>query len=206
MMLPGIKPVGLHAYDGHIHDPELEARQKRSNEDFEQVNKLKEDINKAGGGVPVIVAGGTPTFPIHSKRKGVECSPGTFIFWDRGYQNSFAEQNFNTSVLIITRIISLPDSTKLCLDIGHKSVASESDLNKRVYFLNATSLKLLSHSEEHLVVDAGPLHSYKVGDVFFGLPFHICPTVALYDHAYVIENGDLTGEWEIIARKRKIEC
>jgi D-serine deaminase-like pyridoxal phosphate-dependent protein len=85
-------------------------------------------------------------------------------------------------------------------------VASESDLNKRVYFLNATSLKLLSHSEEHLVVDAGPLHSYKVGDVFFGLPFHICPTIALYDHAYVIENGDLTSEWEIIARKRKIEC
>jgi D-serine deaminase-like pyridoxal phosphate-dependent protein len=206
MMLAGIKPVGLHAYDGHIHDPELEIRKKRSDEDFAPVNKLKEDIIQNGSKTPVIVAGGTPTFPIHSKRKGVECSPGTFIFWDRGYQNSFIEQPFNPSALIITRIISLPDSTKLCLDIGHKSVASENDLNKRVYFLNAPYLKMISHSEEHLVVDAGPLHSYKIGDVFFGLPFHVCPTVALYESAFIIEKGNLTGEWEIPGRRRKIEC
>jgi len=206
MMLPGIKPVGLHAYDGHIHNPEIEIRKNRSDEDFASVNKLKEAIIQKGGEPPVIVAGGTPTFPIHSKRKGVECSPGTFIFWDWGYQNSFAEQHFLTSALIITRVISLPDPTKLCLDIGHKSVASENVLNNRVYFLNAPFLKIVSHSEEHLVVDAGPLHSYKVGDVFFGLPFHVCPTVALYESAFIIENGNLTGEWEIPGRKRKIEC
>ena len=206
LILPGIKPVGLHAYDGHIHDMELEIREKRCDEGFAPVNKLKEALIQEGVEVPVIVAGGTPTFPIHSKRKGVECSPGTFIFWDKGYQNSFVEQHFLTSALIITRVISLPDSTKLCLDMGHKSVASENDLNNRVYFLNAPFLKIISHSEEHLVVDAGPLHSYKVGDVFFGLPFHVCPTIALYERAFVIENGNLTGEWEIIGRKRKIEC
>lgn len=205
-MFPGIKPVGLHAYDGHIHDPELEIRKKRSDEDFAPVNRMKEAIVQNGCEMPVVVAGGTPTFPIHSKRNGVECSPGTFIYWDRGYQNSFAEQHFLTCALIITRVISLPDPRKLCLDIGHKSVASENVLNNRVYFLNAPSLKMISHSEEHLVVDAGPLHPYKVGDVFFGLPFHVCPTVALYERASIIEDGNLTGEWEITGRKRKIEC
>ena len=206
MMLPGIKPVGLHAYDGHIHDPELEIRKKRSDEDFVPVNKIKEAIIQKGRETPVIVAGGTPTFPIHSKREEVECSPGTFIFWDKGYQNSLTEQHFLTAAVIITRIISLPDATKLCLDIGHKSVASENELNNRVYFLNAPFLKPVSHSEEHLVVDAGPSHSYKVGDVFFALPFHICPTVALYERAFIIENENLSGEWAITGRKRKIEC
>jgi hypothetical protein len=40
--------------------------------------------------------------------------------------------------------------------------------------------------------------------VLFALPIHICPTVALYDHATVIENGRASGNWKIIARDRKI--
>ncbi|HEX8357941.1 MAG TPA: D-TA family PLP-dependent enzyme, partial [Segetibacter sp.] len=45
---------------------------------------------------------------------------------------------------------------------------------------------------------------YKTGDVLYGLPFHICPTVALYERAVVIENGKAVAEWKIIARDRKI--
>jgi len=35
-------------------------------------------------------------------------------------------------------------------------------------------------------------------------PVLICPTVALYDRAYTIEGGRLTGEWEITARDRRL--
>jgi D-serine deaminase-like pyridoxal phosphate-dependent protein len=114
------------------------------------------------------------------------------------------EQNFLPAALLLTRVISLPGETKICLDLGHKSVAAENEISKRVYFLNAPELKHVGQSEEHLVAEAGSNHLYSIGDILFGIPIHICPTVALYEKAYTVEDGKLSGEWEIIARNRKI--
>jgi len=202
--LQGIKIIGLHAYDGHIHDADLETRTKICNESFASVLDLQQAIQQKGYPEPIIVAGGTPTFPIHAKRKDVECSPGTFIYWDRGYSLICAEQAFLPAAIVVTRVISLPDDTKLCLDIGHKSVSAENELGKRVYFLNAPDLKPLGQSEEHLVVEAGEGHGYKPGDVLYGLPYHVCPTIALYERAITIGDNSISGEWLNVARNRKI--
>jgi D-serine deaminase-like pyridoxal phosphate-dependent protein len=202
--LHGIKLIGLHAYDGHLHDVDLKIRTQKCNEAFEPVSKLQHDIMKKGYPELVIIAGGSPTFPIHAKRKNIECSPGTFIYWDRGYSLLCAEQPFLTAALVVSRVMSLPDKTKLCLDVGHKSVSAENELGKRIYFLNAPELQMVGQSEEHLVVDAGGGHNYKVGDIMYGLPYHVCPTVALYERAITIEDNKINGEWRNIARDRKI--
>jgi D-serine deaminase-like pyridoxal phosphate-dependent protein len=76
--------------------------------------------------------------------------------------------------------------------------------SKRVYFLNAPDLTPLSQSEEHLVLEAGEGHSFKIGDILYGVLYHICPTVALYERAYTIENQQVTGEWHTPARDRRI--
>lgn len=202
--LSGIKLMGLHAYDGHIHDKELEVRKQEADNAFAQVRQLQQGIRERGYVEPIIIAGGSPTFPIHATRGAVECSPGTFIYWDRGYSLNCEEQLFLTAALVISRVISLPDEGKLCLDVGHKSISAENELNKRIYFLNAPELTFIGQSEEHLVVHAGKSHHYKVGDVLYGLPYHICPTVALYERATIIENNQVSGEWYNIARDRKI--
>jgi len=202
--LPGIKITGLHAYDGHIHDKELTVREQRANEAYAKVEQLLQQIREKGYPEPIIIAGGSPTFPIHAARKDIECSPGTFIYWDRGYSLNCEEQPFLTAVLVVSRVISLPDESKLCLDVGHKSISAENELTKRIYFLNASELTFVGQSEEHLVVDAGKDHHYRVGDVFYGLPYHICPTVVLYERAITIENSQISGEWRNIARDRRI--
>ncbi|MBD1384774.1 D-TA family PLP-dependent enzyme [Mucilaginibacter rigui] len=204
LSLPGLAFKGLHAYDGHIHDSDYAIRQKRSGESMGPVFKLIDDIAAKGYPQPVIIAGGSPTFPIISKIKDVECSPGTFAYWDKGYQQAFPEQPFHTAALIVARIISLPEEGKICIDLGHKSVSAENELAKRVYFLNAPELKFVSQSEEHLVADAGKNHQYKIGDILYGLPYHVCPSVALYERAITIENKVVTGEWKTTARDRKI--
>jgi D-serine deaminase-like pyridoxal phosphate-dependent protein len=201
--LPGINVMGLHVYDGHIHDADLQIRTQRCNAAFAPVDDLVKEL-KSVNFDPVVVAGGSPTFPIHAAKPDVECSPGTFIYWDWGYGNAFKEQAFFTAALVVTRVISLPDETKICVDLGHKSIASESVLDKRVTFLNAPELKPVSHSEEHMVLEAGADHKYMVGDVLYGLPYHICPTVALYERAITIEDKKINGEWLNIARDRKI--
>jgi D-serine deaminase-like pyridoxal phosphate-dependent protein len=104
---------------------------------------------------------------------------------------------------LLTRVISIIDSHTLCLDLGHKSVAAENPL-PRVKFLNATEAVAVSQSEEHLVIKVEDSRRYQIGDVWYGVPSHICPTCALYDYVQVAENGRVTTQWQVIARNRII--
>jgi D-serine deaminase-like pyridoxal phosphate-dependent protein len=201
--LSGLSMAGLHAYDGHTRGT-LEERTKTSDEAFAPVSAMQQSLQSMGYSDITIIAGGSPSFPIHAKRGVVECSPGTFVFWDKSYLDSCPEQPFLPAALLVTRVISQPDAAHICVDLGHKSVAAENELTKRVYFLNAPELKPVSQSEEHLVLFAGEGHGYKPGDVLYGIPHHVCPCIALYERAYTVENGTVNGEWRIVARDRKI--
>lgn len=200
----GVEILGLHAYDGHIHDADYTLREKQAGIILASIGKLTKQIIWKGMAEPVIIAGGTPTFPIYAKVDDIECSPGTFVLWDKGYQDAFAEQDYLTAALVITRVISLTSATKITVDLGHKAVAAENLLKKRVHFLNAPTAEAVSQSEEHLVLELGEGHGFQPGDVLYGLPIHICPTVALYGNANIINNHKLAGEWKIISRERKI--
>ena len=199
LTLKGITLAGLHAYDGHIRDVDFEIKKRKCDEAFAAVEKLNERLK-----LPVIVMGGSPAFSVHCQRKNIECSPGTFVYWDKGYSDLCPEQKFLPAIVLVTRIISLPSANKICTDLGHKSVAAENEITRRVFFLNAEGLKPVGQSEEHLVLETNEGHSYKIGDIFYGLPYHVCPTVALYDSVHTIEKGLVTGEWKNIARDRKI--
>jgi D-threonine aldolase len=200
----GINIMGLHVYDGHLRDTDLTLRKQKCDVAFLPVESLVRQIIKTTGRTPVIVAGGTPTFPIHAKRKGVEASPGTFIFWDKGYQQLLPEQPFEFAALVVTRVISKPDEETICLDLGHKSIAAENPIASRVYFLNAPGIQPIGHSEEHLVLRTERKNSYEIGEVFYGVPYHICPTVALYEEASICREGSVEETWPILARKRRI--
>src|SRR5437867_5598161 len=133
--LPALRPGGLHAYDGHIHEPDVAARTINCEAAFAPVEVLRRKLEWEGLTVPRVVAGGTPTFPMHARRGNVECSPGTCIFWDAGYASRFADMDFLPASLVLTRVISKPGANRLCLDLGHKSIASEMP-HPRVQFLS----------------------------------------------------------------------
>lgn len=202
-LLDGITPVGLHAYDGHLHDTDMDIRKERCDAAFAPVEKLAADIQAAGIASPVIVAGGSNTFPIHARRAAVECSPGTFVFWDWGYAHMLPEQHLQYAALVITRVISIIDDHRICLDLGHKSVAAENPL-PRVHFLNVPEGTPVSQSEEHLVLKVPDSSKFPLGTVLYGVPVHICPTIALYEKAVVAKDHHVNGSWRIIARDRAI--
>ena len=201
--LTNIELVGLHGYDGHIRDTDLDSRSQKTNTSFAEVEALVDAIQTKYHVPLKIVMGGTPTFPIHAQRMNVECSPGTFVFSDWGYKHLLPDEPFEYAALVISRVISIVDEHRVCTDLGHKSVAAENPL-PRVYFLNAPDAKPVSQSEEHLVLQVEDASQYKTGDVLYGVPVHICPTVALYDRASVIVNKKKVAEWEVVARKRMI--
>ena len=202
--LNGINIVGLHGYDGQIRDTNIDERKRNADKAFSEVIKLAEKIESSSQKKLNIVAGGSPTFPVHAQRTNVECSPGTFVFWDYGYKTQFADEPFEYAALVGTRIISIVDEHTICTDLGHKSVAAENTIDKRVHFLNAENVQPTGQSEEHLVLNVDDSSAYKIGDVLYGVPYHICPTVALYERAVIVQNNEAFDEWKVMARDRKI--
>ncbi|MDB5208428.1 MAG: threonine aldolase [Flavisolibacter sp.] len=204
LKLNGITVQGLHVYDGHIYTSNLQQRSMECEASFAEVETVINQIEAKGNKKLDVVAGGTPTFPVFAKMTNVECSPGTFILWDAGYQKLFPDLPFVPAALIITRVISILNDDTFCLDIGHKSISAENDLANRVVFLNAPDVKFIAHSEEHLVIKTSNKNAFKIGDVLYGLPVHICPTCALYEEATIINNEKADCTWKIIARNRII--
>jgi D-serine deaminase-like pyridoxal phosphate-dependent protein len=71
-------------------------------------------------------------------------------------------------------------------------------------FLNLPDATAISHSEEHLVVESSIAEGFRVGDVVYSLPWHVCPTVALHQEVWLAENGRATTPWTVRARSRRL--
>ena len=193
--------LGLHVYDGHIRQSNFAERQQEGDKDFKSVTDFVQLLNANNIEVKEVLVGGSPSFPVHANRENVTLSPGTYVFWDKGYGDKFQESDFEYAALVVTRVISVLDEDTICVDLGHKSIASENP-HSRVYFLNCEVEEFLIHSEEHLTIRTKDAKHLKVGDVLYGIPHHICPTVNLNEELAVVENGRVTHRWAIVARKR----
>jgi D-serine deaminase-like pyridoxal phosphate-dependent protein len=200
---PGLKAEGFHVYDGHIHDSEFSIRQRICNESFVPVNMFIDELTKDGIPPAKIVAGGTPSFPVHALRQGVECSPGTLILWDYKSCSSFSEMDFLYAAVLITRVVSKPGKDLICLDLGHKAIGSEMP-HPRLKIFGIEDFTVLNHSEEHMVIRTSVAENYSTGDILYCIPSHICPTVALHDTVSVVTENRVTGQWNVDARRRKI--
>ncbi|MDC0064953.1 D-TA family PLP-dependent enzyme [Verrucomicrobia bacterium] len=201
--LPGVEPAGLHLYDGHLHDSDPSKRLAKWQTMMDEVTSFRTDIEAAGLPVPNIVGGGTPTFPFHAQHTDHECSPGTTLLWDYGYRDAFPDLDYQNAAMLLTRVISKPGTDCITLDLGHKAVAAENP-HPRVRFIGLDDTEAVVHSEEHLTLRTTEAQRFNVGDCLYGIPRHICPTVALYDRAHVIRGGKLTDQWQVTARARKL--
>lgn len=194
--LPNLQLEGLHAYDGHIRDLDLEDRKRHVEQDFQSfyalLSQLSLDLE--------LVVGGTPSFLVHHTNPNYVCSPGTFVFFDTGYAKLYPENSLQLAVQVIGRVISIPTDHTISIDVGHKSVAPENGIDNRLQFIDHPEWKLLSQSEEHGIVEVGDSSAFQIGDVIRMLPYHICPTVALHQYLQI---GD-GSVWKVIARDRKL--
>ncbi len=200
---PALEAAGLHVYDGHIHDAELASREKQCAEAFGPAEEFRTRLEAAGLPVPAMVSGGTPTFGIQARFPDRECSPGTYVFWDFGYQGKYPDLDFLVAAVLLGRVVSKPGTNRLCVDLGHKSVAAENP-QPRVQFLNLPEAVPVMHSEEHLVVETLRAAEFPVGSVLYAVPRHVCPTIALHDTVQVVRDGRVAGQWRVTARNRSI--
>ena len=192
--------IGLHIYDGHIHISDFKTREEQCEGDFKAVDELVQKLKNAGIEISELACGGTFTFPIHAKYKNRTLCPGTPVLWDAGYEEKIPDLDFLTAAVLAGRVISKPHG-KVCFDLGHKTMASEMT-HPRLKFLDIQMDNVENQSEEHLVISTPDAKKLNPGDFVYAIPIHICPTIALHEQVYVVENNKVVGTWEVVARKR----
>ncbi|MFB0945998.1 MAG: D-TA family PLP-dependent enzyme [Spirosomataceae bacterium] len=198
-----IELEGWHVYDGHHREEAFIDRKSGIEDDFADFN----DFLKENPDLPQkVIAGGSPAFTVHATNEAHICSPGTSVFWDWGYGDRFQEQPFEYAAFVLTRVISKPTAGIVTIDLGHKAISAENPIDKRVRFINLEGYELLSQSEEHGVLKVSNWDDICVGDELLGVPYHVCPTVNLYDEAYIISGNQQVDIWEIVGRRRRVNC
>ena len=199
----GLHFGGLHAYDGHLHQSDPEERREACESAFVPVWKTRDLLIAAGFPSPRIVAGGTPTFPFHARRTGVECSPGTTVLWDAGYATRFPDLDYLHAAVLLSRVVSIPTPDSVCLDLGYKALAAEMP-HPRIVFPELPDATVRAHNEEHLVLQTSRAPEFEPGRLVYGIPWHVCPTVALQSEVALVREGALVEIATVSARARRL--
>ena len=200
----GLIAGGFHLYDGQNHQKSVEERKAAVMAGYEPAARFRKELLAAGLSVPRIVAGGTGSFPIFAQLDDpcLELSPGTIIFHDSGYGETFPDLIFTPAALLLTRCISRPTENRITFDLGYKAVASDPPAGNRLVFPDLPDAKAVLQNEEHLVLETSQAGRFQPGDELLAIPRHVCPTSALHRFAYVVQDGRVVGTWQVAARDR----
>lgn len=202
--LPGLRMEGFHCYDGHRHEKDLAERDKAVAQTDEKVQKVLEVLRQEGYTLPVVIAGGTPSFPCHARHTDWFLSPGTSFVHDAGYEKNFPDLGCRPGAAVLTRVISHPTPHTFTIDLGYKGVCAD-PAGERGELVGYPHARTVMQNEEHWVLELPENEPVPpVGTVLYVIPTHICPTTALYPEILVAQNGRITGTWPVTARNRKI--
>ena len=199
--IEGIHLAGYHCYDGNRHEKDLSQRKV-------QVEKTIREIREIAKKDEILIMGGSPTFPVYAeemKNGRTFYSPGTIFIYDVGYQEQFPDLPYEPGAAILTRVVSHPADGYFTIDCGYKAVSAE-----QVYsgiLTGVSHCRPAFQSEEHWTFQMESGYEKErpvIGQILFVMPWHICPTTALYGEAIVVEQGIAAGTWAVSARNRMI--
>lgn len=206
----GCKFAGLHYYDGHITEDNLEQRCKVAHSGYRKLISVVEALEADGIGVPEVITAGTLTFPCSLSFEGFQgrsfrhtCSPGTIVYSDLSSLSKLPEDyGFRPAAVVLSRVISRPMATLVTLDAGHKAVSVDSGVPSCL-ILEMPHAVPMKPSEEHLPVDvSNEAQAPAIGTLVHLVPKHVCTTVNNFNHCVVIENGEAVRVEDISARGR----
>lgn len=189
---PNFTFIGLHAYDGHIHQIKSDERQKASIESMTRLKNSIEQFKEHGVQIWNCMVGGTPSFihdlafwsqnPINTD---IFYSPGTWLYFD-SVSNEMLPNTFDYAAVILSQVMDKPTDKTATLNLGHKRWAVDQG---PIESLSVPGMQVVSKSEEHTVVTA---ENVSIGDYVLIVPRHVCSTVNLWESMVVMdEHGDI---------------
>jgi D-serine deaminase-like pyridoxal phosphate-dependent protein len=204
----GLSVRGLHFYDGHATEPDLEERIRSAHKRYDALVGIMRAIERSGIAVPEVITSGTPAIPaalsykpFENKSKFCQISPGTVVYNDLSSLKQLpAEYGLVPAALIISRVVSHPRSGIVTCDAGHKALSVDSGV-PNCAVLGEPAFIPQRPSEEHLpiAIPEGRVPP-PLGSLLYLVPKHVCPTVNNANYALLVENGCVSSVADVTAR------
>ena len=120
--LKSLQIIGLHGYDGHIHDAELSVRCQGADAAYALTERVFREISASllsiGKG-----DGRYSYIPDVREAEGLRMQSRHVCVLGLGVWNAYPDMPFKVAALLITRVISVLDEHHVCVDLGYKAVA-----------------------------------------------------------------------------------
>jgi len=202
----GLRFGGLQAYHGGAqHRRARSERRDESARAAERTGAVITRLRADGVHCDVVTGGGTGSveFDLES---GVytEIQPGSYVFMDGDYgRNEWDDNaNFEQSLFIATRVMSVAARTRVVVDAGLKSMAVDSGLPGVRETANAVApLRYVAANDEHGIIEASDAAALPgLGAQLLLVPGHCDPTLNLYDEIIGMRGQTVECLWPVAAR------
>lgn len=203
----GERLMGLHAYDGHRHEPDMGVREERLTDSYSELASVVDAVRAAGHPVHEVITAGTPAFLPASRASALRelpnlvhrVSPGTVVFHDVRSSQQNPGLALRPAAVLFTRVVSHPTPGRITCDAGAKSLAAEAG-DPCAAVIGHPELLALRPSEEHLPLAYDSGAPLARGTELLLVPRHVCPTVNLAEQAVLIEAGQPARVVKVAAR------
>jgi len=207
----GIEFAGLHYYDGHHRQPNLEERKIAAYSGYEQILDLVRALRAKNVPLEVLITSGTPALPCALSYPGFAAehivhriSPGTIVYNDLTSLSQVPEEwGYQLAAMVIATVVSHPAKGLITCDAGHKAVSSDAGI-PNCAVLGHPDLEPLHPSEEHLPLRVpNGVQVPAIGEFLFLVPRHICTTVNNFSEALLVREGKIREVVKVTARGRE---
>ena len=205
----------IFSHEGHTYKAKDAADcRAKAKAAYERTVRAADIIRSMGVDIDTVSIGATPSVMLcdePEQYEGVtELRLGTYIFFDVGQSNAIGDFS-RCAATVLASVISKPYGDRVVLDAGAKALVSQN----RPSGICATNGFGAVKGAEHITVDnlydeyavlnsAEFRDGVQIGDKVGIIPSHICPTVNLYDKAYLVSGGRVIGEIPVACRGRSV--
>ena len=199
---------GIFSHEGHTYRSNTrEDCVKEAKIAHARTVRAADIIRGMGVDIDTVSIGATPSVMNMDDFEGVtELRLGTYVFFDAGQAAAIGDFS-HCAATVLTSVISKPIGNRVVTDSGAKALAAQN----RTSGICATkgfgcvkgreSIKVDDLYDEHAVFNNDDICAMvDVGDKIEIIPSHICPTVNLYDKAYLVSGGKVLAELPIDCR------
>jgi D-serine deaminase-like pyridoxal phosphate-dependent protein len=199
--LPGIHLTGIFTFRGLILDGRPTTDSKAAGgQEGRMLASLAETLRREGLDIRDVSGGSSPTGRYVAEAPGVtEVRPGTYIFNDYMQVMEGACTIGECAAAVLATVVSTPEAGYAVIDGGSKTFATDFTVNAPPFFIRGYALAaeypdlvLTRVNEEHgILASASGSTGLAVGQRVMLIPGHVCSTVNLHSHVWLLQDGAL---------------
>lgn len=203
--MPNLRIIGIMTHEGHAgKTTSKEDLHKNAMDVGHKMVETAKVLRDHDFDITTVSVGSTPAAFETTTVEGVtEMRPGTYVFQDNTIFRFGDIGPENCALRILATVTSRPATDRAILDTGSKVLTTDPSQWKKGfgYIVEYPDATIDGIHEEHGVVHLPEsAQGMRIGEKVEIIPNHVCPTVNLTDHLYLVRDDQVVESWPVIAR------